>query len=290
MKLKVFIRVFGFAVLSGLLFAQTEAGKDMDAENPNSIYGKEKLGDMFIHMSKITSPFKGSAPAIEMLFASDTFRWEPCTPIDDWGKPDKTFKYFEEFIPGTRIIFNITNRIDDVTYYRIDSAHPYTVPAYDNPKEAEFLKRFVFFKFTATAAKGMSLFQRELNNDLYAFDTHTKLIWQYSMPTDYEKMIGNNYIPKNWMPYELAPNTKDAGLKFYEYDPIGFISEIPDCLFFNIKTNTNVYEWWLKAITVGKTMTTVKALRFMPVINPEAEEDWTIRDVMRPVRSPYRKR
>ena len=104
MKLKVFIRVFGFAVLSGLLFAQTEAGKDMDAENPNSIYGKEKLGDMFIHMSKITSPFKGSAPAIEMLFCAP-FVWEQAQISNGWGQADKTFCYYEDVVPGTPIIF-----------------------------------------------------------------------------------------------------------------------------------------------------------------------------------------
>ncbi|WP_029409430.1 hypothetical protein [Treponema pedis] len=261
----------------------------LSADNPDSIYPAAKLGEMFIHMSKITSPFKGNAPAIEILFQSDKFYWEPCTPPDDWGQKDKTFKYFEEFIPGTTIIFNITNRIDDVTYYKTDSVHPYNLPIYNDPAEAEFLKRFVFFKFTATAAKSMSLFRRALNNDLGAIDTHTKLIYAYSMPTDYEKMIGNNYIPQKWMPYELAPNTKDSGLKFYEYDPIGFVSEEADFEFFKVKTNMHFYDWWYDAITVGRTMKTVKAKRFMPVINPKAEEDWSIRDAKRPVRSPYRK-
>lgn len=260
--------------------------KNLDGDN---IYPAEKLGDMFIHMSKITSPFKGSAPAIEMLFSSEKFCWKPSRPIGEWGKGDKTQQYCEEFIPGTPIIFNITNRIDDVTYYRIDGIHPYAVPLYDEKHEAEFLKRFVFFKFTATAAKGMSVFQRSLNNDLYALDTHTKLIWSYSMPTAYEKMIGNNYIPQKWQPYEIADNTKSSGLKFYEYDPLGFISEESDFTFFNIKTNIHIYDWWYESITAGKTMESVKEKRFMPVVNPRAENDWTIRDVNRPVKSPYRK-
>ena len=149
------------------------------------------------------------------------------------------------------------------------------------------MKRFVFFKFTATAAKGMSLFTRHLNNDLGAFDTHTKLIWAYSMPTDYEKMIGNNYIPQNWQPYELAPNTKDAGMKFYAYDPIGFVAENQDFTCFNVKVNICIYDWWHDASIAGKNMKTVKATRFMPRISPDAATDWTIRDPKIPVRSPY---
>lgn len=294
MKRKFFAAAFMllFLLLCAAQSGQGSSEKEYagNTEYVDSIYPAEKLGAMLIHMSKITSPFKGSAPAIELLFSSDKFAWSMCEPIGDWGKPDKTKKYFEEFIPGTTIIFNITNRIDDVTYYRIDGIHPYNVPLYADKAEAEFLKRFVFFKFTATAAKGMSLFQRSLNNDLYALDTHTKLIWAYSMPTDYEKMIGNNYIPQKWMPYELAPNTKDNGLKFYEYDPLGFISEEADFTFFKVKTNMHIYDWWYNSITVGRTMKTVKAKRFMPLINPDAEEDWTIRDVKRPVKSPYRRK
>ncbi|MEL3908004.1 MAG: hypothetical protein P1P64_03185 [Treponemataceae bacterium] len=272
---------FAICFIQSTVYAETP--------NPNSIYPAKKLGSMLVHMSKITSPFKGSAPAIELLFSSERFQWRDSQPIEDWGKPGKTKKYFEDFIPGTHIIFNITNKLDDVTYYRTDGVHPYKVPLYETPTEAEFLKRFVFFKFTATAAKNLLSFQRDLNNDLYALDTYTKLIWQYSMPTDYEKMIGNNYIPRKWMPYELAPNTKNAGLKFYEYDPIGFISENWDCSFFKIQTNIHIYDWWQNAIQEGKNMQSVKEKRFMPVVNPNSENDWTIRDINRPVKSPYRK-
>ena len=270
-----------------LLCLSCTAGLKTVADSADSIYPAAKLGQMIIHMAKITAPSKGSSPAIEMLFSSDKFAWEPSELIGNWGKPDKTQKYYEPFVPGTRIFFSITNRLDDVTYYRTVGAHPYNVPLYSEPDEAEFMKRFVFFKFTATAAKGMSLFTRHLNNDLGAFDTHTKLIWAYSMPTDYEKMIGNNYIPQNWQPYELAPNTKDAGLKFYEYDPIGFVAENQDFTFFNVKVNICIYDWWDDASIAGKNMKTVKATRFMPRINPDAATDWTIRDPKIPVRSPY---
>ena len=154
-----------------LLCLSCTAGLTTVADSADSIYPAAKLGQMIIHMAKITAPSKGSSPAIEMLFSSDKFAWEPSELIGNWGKPDKTQKYYEPFVPGTRIFFSITNRLDDVTYYRTVGAHPYNVPLYSEPDEAEFMKRFVFFKFTATAAKGLSLFTRHLNNDLGAFDT-----------------------------------------------------------------------------------------------------------------------
>ena len=51
----------------------------------------------------------------------------------------------------------------------------------------------------------------------------------------------------------------------------------------------HIYEWWYESITAGKTMEEIKAKRFMPVINPDAEKDWTIRNAAQPVVSPYRK-
>ncbi|MEL3908433.1 MAG: hypothetical protein P1P64_05405 [Treponemataceae bacterium] len=105
-----------------------------------------------------------------------------------------------------------------------------------------------------------------------------------------EKIIGNNYIPQKCMPYELAPNTKNAGLKFYEYDPIDFVSETASFNFFQVQTNMHIYDWWYDAITVGKNLKAVKAKRFMPRIAPEAETDWTIRNSKCTVKSPYGKR
>lgn len=262
-----------------------------NADNPDCMYSKAKLGAMLVHLTKITlTDSRESIPVGEMLASSDKFSWQPCEPIGNWGKPHKTQKYYEAVVPGTPVVLNVTNRLDDVTYYRIDGAHPYQVPLYESPREAAFLQRFVFFKFTATAAKGRKIFERKLNDDLYALDTCTKLIWSYSMPTDYEKILERNYIPQNWQPYELAPNTKNAGLKFYEYDPIGFIAAAADFVYANIPTNVCVYDWWSTVTNEGSNMETIKAKRFMPRVAPDAEPDWTVRDPKRPVQSPYRKK
>ena len=61
-----------------------------DPDNPDCIYEKAKLGKCIIHMAKITTPSKGSAPAVEVLFDSD-FQWKPCAPDEGWGRKDKTY-------------------------------------------------------------------------------------------------------------------------------------------------------------------------------------------------------
>ncbi|MGI5173412.1 hypothetical protein H0R92_07390 [Treponema sp. OMZ 840] len=256
-------------------------------KNPDCIYPKAELGDCFIHMIKITSPFHGSAPAVELLPNSD-FVWEAFEPENGWGRAGKTFRYYEKTVPGTHIFFSVTNKIDDVCYFKTVSAHPCLPDFYTDPEEAEIIERFVFFRFTAYADKG-GFFENYLDNFLYALDTHTKLLYSYGMPTKYKKIIGNNYIPLDWMPYETAPNTKDRGLKFYEYDPMGFVSVDYSCEFFKIKTNIHIYDWWYRTITAGETAEEVKNKRFMPLFNPDAEKDWTIRNVRIPVASPYRK-
>ena len=240
MKLNRIVFFSYLIFFSSFLFAQTENTAMPDPNNPNCIYEKAQLGEFFIHMAKITNPSKGSAPAVEVLFNSD-FQWEPCNPDDGWGRDDKTYRYHEEEVPGTPVFFSITNKLNDVTYYRIEGVHPFALPLYDDPAEAEMLKRFIFFKFTAYAAKG-GHFENYLNNLMWAVDTNTKLLYPYGMPSDYKKIIGNNYIPRNWLPYETHPNTADAKLKFYEYDPIGFISLEKDYNFLGVKTNVYLYD------------------------------------------------
>lgn len=287
MKLKYIVFFKYLMLFSFLLFAQTETVGMLDPNNPDCIYDKAQLDKCFIHMVKITDPSKGSAPAVEVMFTAD-LQWIPCAPDDGWGKQDQTYCYRENEVPGTTIFFNITNKLNDVTYYRIEGIHPFDLPLYDDPAEAEMLKRFVFFKFTAYAAKG-GHFENYLNNLMWAVDSNTKLLYTYGMPSDYKKIIGNNYIPQHWLPYEIHPNTADSKLKFYEYDPIGFISLEKGYDFLGVKTNVYLYDWWNKSVGAGSSMKTVKQKRFMPRLSDDALKDWTIRDADKPVRSPYRR-
>ena len=78
-------------------------------------------------------------------------------------------------------------------------------------------------------------------------------------------------------------------MKFYEYDPIGFISLEKGYDFLGVKTNVYLYDWWNESVGAGSSMKAVKQKRFMPRISDEALKDWTIRDAAKPVRSPYRR-
>ena len=148
MKLTGIIFFACFIFFSPFLFAQAEDRALPDPNNPDCMYEKAQLGELFIHMAKITDPSKGSAPAVEVLFNSD-FKWEVCSPDDGWGREDKTYRYHEEEVPGTAVFFTITNKLNDVTYYRIEGIYPFELPLYDEPAEAEMLKRFVFLNSQA---------------------------------------------------------------------------------------------------------------------------------------------
>lgn len=71
MKLTGIIFFACFIFFSPFLFAQAEDRVLPDPNNPDCMYEKAQLGELFIHMAKITDPSKGSAPAVEVLFNSD---------------------------------------------------------------------------------------------------------------------------------------------------------------------------------------------------------------------------
>ena len=102
MKLNRIVFFSYLIFFSSFLFGQTENTAMPDPNNPDCIYEKAQLGEFFIHMAKITTPSKGSAPAVEVLFNPD-FQWEPCLPDDGWGKANKTYRYHEDEVPGTAV-------------------------------------------------------------------------------------------------------------------------------------------------------------------------------------------
>lgn len=251
------------------------------------VFPAEVLKDCIIHMMKITPTKNGSAPVIE--FRTDAeFKWTPCAPNAGWGKEGVTYSYAEELVKGCHVAFGKYNHISDVVYFMCDGVHPFGLEIYNNEAEAEKLKRFKFYKFTATADKGGMFFERQLNNLMIALDTRTKLLFTYGMPTEYEGIIGGNFIPSVWAPYETAENTSTDNLKFYQYDPVGYVCEVHENEVFGVKTNVVLYDWWNESVKAGRYMKEVKKKRFMPRLCPDAETDYTIRSPDVPVVSPYR--
>lgn len=249
-----------------------------------------------IHMLKILPTKTGSAPVVEIRFDSKYF-WDSC-PVQTiklkdgselkWGREGKTYKYTENMVQGSHVAFGNYNHIYDVTYYKCEKAHPCAIPIYNDGVEARKLERFVFFRFTATAAKGSKFFQKALDNFMVALDLETNLLFTYGAPSDYESIIGGNFIPLKWLPYETHPNTASSQLKFYQYDPIGYVKEEWDVEEGGVKTNVVLYEWWNASVRAGSSYKTVKEKRFMPRLSKNASSNTSLREPSTPIASPYR--
>jgi hypothetical protein len=249
-----------------------------------------------IHMLKILPTRTGSAPVLEFRFDSK-YLWFPCSiqtiKLADgsalkWGKEGKTYKYKEQMVKGSHVAFGNYNHIYDVTYYKCEKAHPCEVPLYNDELESKKIERFIFFRFTATAAKGSKFFEKELDNFMVAFDTETNLLFSYGAPTDYETIIGGNFLPLKWLPYETHPNTQNSSLKFYQYDPIGFVKDEWSIEVGGVKTNVVLYEWWNASVRAGSSYKTVKEKRFMPRFSNDVALDTSLREPSIPIASPYR--
>ena len=249
-----------------------------------------------IHMLKILPTKTGSAPVVEIRFDSK-YSWGSCSvqtiKLKDgselkWGREGKTYKYTENMVQGSHVAFGNYNHIYDVTYYKCEKAHPCAIPIYNDEVEARKLERFVFFRFTATAAKGSKFFQKALDNFMVALDLETNLLFTYGAPSDYESIIGGNFIPLKWLPYETHPNTASSQLKFYQYDPIGYVKEEWDVEEGGVKTNVVLYEWWNASVRAGSSYKTVKEKRFMPRLSKNASSNTSLREPSTPIASPYR--
>ena len=249
-----------------------------------------------IHMLKILPTKTGSAPVVEIRFDSK-YCWDSCSvqtiKLKDgselkWGREGKTYKYTENMVQGSHVAFGNYNHIYDVTYYKCEKAHPCAIPTYNDEVEARKLERFIFFRFTATAAKGSRFFQKALDNFMVALDLETNLLFTYGAPSDYESIIGGNFIPLKWLPYETHPNTASSQLKFYQYDPIGYVKEEWDVEEGGVKTNVVLYEWWNASVRAGSSYKTVKEKRFMPRLSKNASSNTSLREPSTPIASPYR--
>lgn len=263
-------------------------------ENPDFIFPASRLGTATIHMLKILPTKTGSAPLVELRF-DKKYQWLPCgvhssnNGSGNWGHTSSSYIYKEDMVEGSHVALGNYNHIYDVSYYKCVSHHPCGVPIYEKGDEKKKMERFIFFKFTATAAKGSRFFEKKLDNFMVALDINTKLLFSYGAPSDYESIIGGNYVPLKWLAYETHPNTKASFLKFYQYDPIGYVTESWTVdTETGLKTNVVFYGWWKDSIKAGNSYKTVKAKRFMPRLEQSANTNYFLRNPNTPVASPYR--
>lgn len=97
-------------------------------------------------------------------------------------------------------------------FYRYNYKNPLVTPE-SSYNQSERMKRFLFYKIVGKAVVV------PLNNYLIAVDTHSKLVFAYAKITKTGEAIGQKY-PTEFNPVEEYGDKK----KFYEYDPIGFMS------------------------------------------------------------------
>lgn len=170
-----------------LFVVQFLLAESLAYNNPDLIFPRSSLQGATIHMLKILPTKTGSAPVVEVRFDTK-YKWNSAAPTAcgnmTWGKAGATYKYEEKMVQGSHVAFGNYNHIYDVSYYKCEGVHPISLAIYNNEAEKQKMKRFIFFRFTATAAKDSKLFEKKLDNYMVALDVNTKLLFSYGAPSD----------------------------------------------------------------------------------------------------------
>ncbi len=105
-----------------------------------------------------------------------------------------------------------TYPINPANFYRYDYKNPLVEPT-SGYNQSTRMGRFLFYRLQGKAVVV------SLNNYLIAIDTYSKLVFAYAKITKTAEAVGQKY-PTEFKPVEEYGEKK----KFYEYDPIGFMS------------------------------------------------------------------
>lgn len=105
-----------------------------------------------------------------------------------------------------------TYNINPANFYRYNYKNPLVDPT-AGYNQSTRMERFLFYRLQGKAVVV------SLNNYLIAVDTHSKLVFAYAKITKTGEAVGQKY-PTEFEAVELHGEKR----KFYEYDPIGFMS------------------------------------------------------------------
>lgn len=108
--------------------------------------------------------------------------------------------------------------------YKDDKYVKYSENGDQPDKEELMMQRFVFYKFTGTASIAT------LNSYLFAVDTYSGLVFAYAKPLEFTYILGNKN-PKLWGSVDNNSVSEVGKLRFYEYDPIGYITDQGEFVF-----------------------------------------------------------
>lgn len=146
-----------------------------------------------------------------------------------WHLKDANTKEYRYIGPDTTAASGSLNPSFTPTYYKYKGKnHKYAYNGkYNTGAHGERMERFYFYRFTGTAV-GVSL-----DNALIAIDKYTKLAFAYAKPVSFGS-FGN---PTSWKAID-----EKSEYKFYEYDPVGIVSN---------DGSVELYDWFKNNLKAG---------------------------------------
>lgn len=207
---------------SPMYYYNKKASSNSEADNPTSDIGGDEYippdEDPFINgqWNDINYRFDGNK-ILEFLFGA-SFDGNNVPIYKFYKKDAKTWElqdsltseyYFNGSDDGNKAQ---TYNINPANFYRYNYKNPLVDPT-AGYNQSTRMERFLFYRLQGKAVVV------SLNNYLIAIDTHSKLVFAYAKITKTGEAAGQKY-PTEFKPVEEYGEKK----KFYEYDPIGFLS------------------------------------------------------------------
>lgn len=125
--------------------------------------------------------------------------------------------------------------INQIKYTLYKRKNPY-FSANDAYQKDSRIKNFYFYEFY-----GKVVGLVEMATPLLAVDLSSRLVFSYGIPKTYGSILGRQ-IPKVWMPSDEHVHKDGKSYKFYQYNPIGWIT---------LDGKVYLYDWFKKAQTDG---------------------------------------
>lgn len=159
------------------------------------------------------------------------------SPNNDWSLSNP--KTNESISEGPNF-YSLGFKTKNIMYYKYDgvnplfpSNHPYNNSFYTtlSGKKQNVLDRFIFFRWTG---KTMGV---GLDNYMFAVDCNTGLVFAYVKIGDWNEAFGVQ-IPVRYDPLDIYTIEEGTMRWFFEYDPIGFIAENGELVF---------YDWYIES-------------------------------------------
>ncbi len=195
---------------------------------------------------------KGNVPEYRFFIPNDGRSWIK-------GDDLKNEFNFDARNDGNKVTYPLNVAISDMVVYKYVNKNP-LVSSTGEYNKSERLQRFIFMRINGSAANV------PMNNYLIAIDKYSKFIFAYAKIVETGSTLGNKYPTK----FDAIENYQDRRF-FYEYDPIGFVSE---------DGSVTLFDEYKREMELGAT-------DYVPSIHKENNKPRAIATREKPGRSPY---